>query len=394
MYDFDKVIERKGTECEKFDDFTYKNVPKVNYPLWIADMDFETAPEIVEAIEERMKHRIFGYNVVGERYYNAIMGWHARRFDVHDLKPEHICYQNGVLAGLCHAIDLLTQENDSVMIQTPAYVGFIHILENMNRTIIENPMIEADGYYEVDFKSFEEAIVANGVKVFIHCNPHNPSGRIWTAQEMQQMVTICKKHEVTILADEIWADMIINKEMKHLPLVVAVPEAKDCTISYYSPSKGYNLAGMWSGYSICYNLELAARLEKQSNFLHSNIGCVLAIETTIAAYEKGEQWLEACIEYGSANMDYIMEFLAAKLPKIKMRKPDATYLLWLDFSEVDLTHEEILERLYTKAGVLCNNGEDFMAGGTKHVRLNPMTARATIVGAMDAMEQAFADVAK
>ncbi len=394
MYSFDKVIERKGTECEKYDDYTYKNVPEVNYPLWIADMDFETAPVIMEALQERMKHQVFGYSVIGERYYTAIKEWHKRRYNVTDLKDEHICYQSGVLAGLCHALDLLTQEGESVMIQTPAYVGFIHILENMYRKIIENPMKETNGYYEVDFIQFEEAIVANDVKVFIHCNPHNPAGRIWTAEEMQKIVDICKKHNVMILADEIWADMIINKEMKHLPLLVAVPEAKDITIAYYSPSKGFNLAGMWSAYSVCYNPELAARLEKQSNFLHSNVSGVLSIETTIAAYEKGDQWLDECIEYGSANMDYIVDFLAEKLPKIKLRKPDATYLLWLDFSELGLSHEEFLHRLYTKAGVLCNNGEDFMSGGTQHIRLNPMTSRTVIEGAMAALEREFGEDAK
>lgn len=394
MYNFDNVIKRKETECVKYDKFPFTDVPEEHYPLWIADMDFEAAPVIVEALEERIKHRVFGYFNAQERYHKAIIGWHERRYGVMDIKPENICYQNGVLAGLCHAIDMLTDEGAPIIIQTPAYVGFSNILKNMKRTIIESPMKETEGYYEIDFQQFEKKIVEHSVKIFIHCNPHNPSGRMWTQEESQCLVDICIKHGVTILSDEIWSDMVINTNVKHIPLVVAVPEAKNITISYYSPSKGFNLAGMWSAYSVCYNDKLAEQLATKSSYLHANAGCVLAYETTIIAYEKGADWLDACIAYTSANMDYISEFLAEKLPKIKFRKPDATYLLWLDFSELGISHEEILDRLYHKAGLLCNNGEDFLTGGTYHVRLNPTTSRTVIEKAMNALEREFADVAK
>lgn len=394
MYDFNRVVERKGTESKKHDDFPFIDVPEEYYPLWIADMDYETAPEIVAALEERMKHKVFGYFVQEERYYEAIIGWHRNRYCVTNLKREHICYQNGVLAGICHAVDLYTSEGEAIIIQTPAYVGFTAILRNMNRNIIQNPMIEDSGYYEIDFKHFEESIVEHKVKIFIHCNPHNPTGRIWTVEENQKLVEICQRHEVLILSDEIWSDMIMNTNRKHTPLVVAVPDAKETTISYYSPSKGFNLAGMWSAYSVCYNQEMAAQLERKSNYLHANAGGVLAIETTIAAYESGCGWLEECIAYTSANMDYILAFLEEKLPKIKCRKPDATYLMWLDFTEVGITHLELLDRLYCQAGVLCNSGEDFLTGGSLHVRLNPTASRSIIEKAMHALEYAFADIAK
>ncbi|MFI3173460.1 MAG: hypothetical protein R3Y58_13990, partial [Eubacteriales bacterium] len=154
---------------------------------------------------------------------------------------------------------------------------------------------------------------------------------------------------------------------------------------------GFNLAGMWSAYSVCYNQELAEQLAKKSNYLHANAGCVLAIETTIAAYEKGDAWLDECIAYTSANMDYITDFLAEHLPQVKFRKPDATYLLWIDFEEMGIPHDEFLERLYSKAGVLCNNGEDFLTGGTYHVRLNPTTSRTVIEKAMQALAKEFAE---
>lgn len=394
MYNFDKFVERVGTESRKYDGHPFENVPEESYPLWIADMDFEAAPEIVLALHERMKHKVFGYFIEGERYYNAILHWHKTRYGVEDLRPEHICYQNGVLAGICHAVDMLTDEGDAIIIQTPAYVGFTNVLRNINRKIIQNPMKEKEGYYEIDFVQFEEAIIENQVKIFIHSNPHNPTGRVWSLEETEKLVDICMRHNVMILSDEIWSDMIINTELNHIPLVVAQPKAKEITISYYSPSKGFNLAGMWSAYSVCYQKELSEKLQKKSNYLHSNEGCVLAIETTIAAYQEGASWLDACIAYISSNMDYISEFLEERLPKIKFRKPDATYLLWLDFSELHISHEEVLERLYQKAGVLCNSGEDFLTGGSYHVRFNPATSRTVIEKAMKAMEEAFKDVAK
>lgn len=394
MYTFDKVISRNNTECVKYDRLPYQNVPEENYPLWIADMDFETAPEIMQAIRERMNHEIFGYFMMGDRYFNSIVDWHKRRFGVNDLEAKHICYQNGVLAGVSHILDMLTKDGDPIILQTPGYPGFTSVLRNMGREIVANPMINDNGYYTIDYKNFEDSIVAKNIKVFIFCNPHNPTGRVWTAQEMQKLVGICLKHGVTIIADEIWADMIINKDMKHLPLMVADPRAKEITIAMYSPSKGYNLAGMVSSYSICYNEELGERLRKHSNRLHCNSPCVLAIDTTIAAYDKAEGWLDACVDYISGNMDYIVNFLETRLPKIKCRKPDGTYVMWLDFTETGITHEEMLVRAVEKAGFICNDGHAFTQGGDCHMRLNPTTARANIEKAMAALEREFSDIAK
>ncbi len=395
MYSFDKVIDRKNTECAKFDYLPYENVPEVHYPLWVADMDFEIAPQIVEALNKRMEHKLFGYFLMTDRYFDSIINWHSRRYDVKDITKENICYQNGVLAGVAHAVQTLTKEGDSIIVQAPTYPGFTKTVSNMNRELVYNLMKEDEnGYFTIDLQDFENKIVEKNIKLFIFCNPHNPSGRIWTKEEMVSLVDICLKHDVKIISDEIWSDVIINKEMHHLPLCKADPRAKDITISMYSPSKGYSLAGMVSSYSVCYNKELAESLKTTSYYLHCNSPCVLAVDTTIAAYDKAEDWLDSCNDYVGANMDFILGFIAEKLPKIKCRKPDATYLLWLDFKALGITHEEMIKRAVNEAGVVMNNGNDFVLGGELHMRLNPTTARENLVKAMNALEKAFSDIAK
>ncbi len=392
MYTFDKEIDRKNTECEKIDHMPYKNIPESFYPLWVADMDFETAPEIMEALEVRMKHKIFGYFHFSDRYYDSIINWHDRRYDVKGIKASHICYQNGVLAGISHAIDLLTEKGDPILLQSPIYPGFIGVVKNTGRRIVTNPLINNNGYYTMDFKQMESIIIKEKIKVFIFCNPHNPTGRTWTKEEMKTVTSICIKHNVIILSDEIWSDMIIKQGQKHLPLTAADERAKEITISFYSPSKGYNLAGMVSSYSICYNEELCEKLRVHSYRLHCNSPCVLAVETTIAAYDKAEEWLEACISYINENMDFVLEFLNTRLPNIQCRKPDGTYLMWLDFSKTGLSHKEIIHRAVVCAGFIGSDGATFYEGGKLFMRLNPTTTRNNLEQALLCLEQEFKNV--
>ncbi len=394
-YTFDTKIERIGSEATKYEDIPYKNIPEVNFPLWVADMDYETAPEIMEVLLKRMEHRIFGYYVMGDRYYDSIINWHKSRYGVNFLEKKHIHYQNSVLAGVCHVLNLFTNEGDGVLVHSPTYPGFTKVIQNMNRIVIPNALIEDEnGYFTIDYKSFEETIIKEKIKVHIFCNPHNPTGRIWTKEEMTQIVDICLKHNVAIISDEIWSDMIIDQEKRHLPLVLADARAKEIAVSMYSPSKGYNLAGMVSSYSICYNDELAKKVELSSEYLHCNQGAVLAVDSTIAAYEVGQPWLDACVDYISKNMDYIIEFLKTRLPKITCQKPEATYLLWLDFSKLGISHEEMLERAINRAGFIANDGRSFFQNGDLRMRVNPTSSRSFIKEALLALEREFKDIAK
>ncbi len=391
-YLFDELIERKNTGCEKYDKPPYKNIAKDPVQLWVADMDFAAAPQILEALKKRLEHPILGYFSLTDAYYNAIIQWQKRRFAVEGLEKGHICFQSGVIAGVAHILDLYTEENDPVIVQTPCYPGFIGVLSSMKRKLVANPMINDKGYYSLDLEHLEKVIIENKAKLMIFCSPHNPTGRIWRAEELRAVADICIRHKVMIIVDEIWADMKINRQEKFLPFFEADPRLKEFAISLYSPSKGFNLAGMFSAYSVCYNEAINQKLEASSNKAHSNNPTVLSIESTIAAYKEGEEWLEACIDYIGQNMDYILDFLQTKLPKIKCRKPDATYLMWLDFSELALTHEEIMQRLVEKAGLIIVDGNSFGEGGEMKVRLNPSTPRANIVRAMDRLYEEFRDL--
>ncbi len=390
MYTFDKVVNRQNTEATKVDGVPYDNIPEQNYPMWVADMDFEAAPEIIESLQHRLDHKVLGYFLLKDRFFNSIIGWHKRRFGITDLEEKHIVYQNSVLGGISHIMEIFTNEGDSILAQSPTYPGFSKIIDTMNRNLVVNPMIEVDGYFTLDLVQFEEAIVEHNIKLYILCNPQNPTGRIWTKEEVEQIVTICLKHNVFIVSDEIWSDMILNESMSHTPLFKMDERAKEIAIALYSPSKAFNLAGMISSYSVCYNEEVNQKLEKISNFYHCNLPCVFAIESLIAAYDKGENWLEECKSYVSGNIDYIISFLEEHVPNIKCRKPDATYLLWLDFSDMGITHEEMIRKMIEEAGVICNDGHTFTAGGDLHMRLNPTTARENIVGAMEAIRKTFA----
>ena len=215
MDSFDNCNSRIGTNSIKWD--RYAECQDI-IPLWIADMDFETAPEIVEAIRERLKHPIYGYFIMGDRYFNAILGWQKRRFGITDLEPKHICYQNGVLAGVSHIIDMLTDDGAPIVLQTPGYPGFTNVLKNMNREIIANPMFNDNGYYTIDYKNLDEVFEKTGSKVLLFCNPHNQTGRVWTKDELVKRVDVSPKHYVIILADNIWCEVIIHTVFNHLAL--------------------------------------------------------------------------------------------------------------------------------------------------------------------------------
>ncbi len=394
MNNFDKIVSRKGTNSIKYDKAPIENIPEKNYPLWIADMDFEVAPEIVDAMNKRLAHNLYGYFYLSDDYYNTIIDWHRDSFGVTGLAQEHICFQHGVLAGISHALDFLTKEGDPVLLQGPIYPGFSVVLNNLKRKIVPSLMTDNDGYFTMDFNDMEDKIVSENIKVLIFCSPHNPTGRVWEQDEMQKLVDLCVKHSVTILSDEIWSDLIINKELKHTPLVKAVPEAKDITISFYSPSKGFSLAGMFSAYSVCYNEELQSKLVASSDGHHSNNPTIFAVESNTAAYKHGKQWIDECKNYISDNMDYVCEFLETRLPKVTTRKPDATYLMWLDFTKTGVTHDEFIERTFAKAGFLGNDGHMFTVGGDMHLRINVATSRDFLKEALFSLEKEFSDIAK
>lgn len=395
QYDFDRWPDRLNTNSVKWDELPFKNVKEGFIPLWVADMDFPVAPEIIGAMKERLDHPYFGYfSLTDENFYRPIIEWQKARYGVEGLEPGQILYENGVLAGIAHLLQALSSPGDPVVLQTPGYPGFEGVLNTMNRKIIPNPMIDNGGYFTIDYRDLEKKIVDSGAKILLFCSPQNPTGRVWTAEEQRGVVDICLKHGVTIIADQIWSDIILTQDAPFVPLSSADERAKEISVEFFSPSKGFSMAAMYASYAVCRNPVLCEKLRAASNYLHCNNPALLSVVGLAAAYTKGEEWLEQCRKVISGNMEYIVSFLKERLPGITTRKAEGTYLLWLNFSGTGLTHEEMIRRTVHGAGVVLNDGRSFISNGECRMRLNAAAPRAMIEQAMKRLEGVFRDTVK
>lgn len=394
-FDFDVLYPRKGTGSAKWDYPPYPNVTGDYIPMFVADMDFAAAPCIIDAVKKFCEETpVMGYYRPTQAYYDAVMGWQQRHFGVTDLKPEYIAYHNGVVGGVTSVITAFTKPGDPILLQSPGYPSFVKTIENVGRRVLANPMIRVGDHFSIDFARMEEQIKENDVKLAILCNPHNPTGRVWTREELTTFAEVCHRNKVLVIADEIWADLVISKEVKFTPFFSTGEKAREIGMAFYSCSKTFNIAGLVSSYSVIYNPDLAKAVAKEASLSHYNNGSALSMAATIGALTGGDEWSAQCIEYISGNMDYIVDFLAKNCPNIHAYKPEGTYVMWLDFSKTGLTHEEIVDRCTYKAGVIFNNGTTFVANGEKHMRLNAATPRAYVVQAMDRLAKVFGDVAR
>lgn len=368
-YDFNRIIDRKG----KFGNYKWDNCPFPTdsdepIPMWIADMDIPAADFIIEAMQARLDHPIFGYFAPDERYYDAIINWQRRRNGWNGLIREHIQYQNGVLGAIDTAITTFTDKGDYILVQSPGYHQFKNAIDRLEREICVSSLTYKDGRYELDYEHIEQKIKENHIKLVIFCSPHNPTGRVWQRDELEAFVDICHRHGVTIISDEIHSDLILSG--KHIPLQTLSDKAKEITISLYAPTKTFNLAGLVTAYSITLNNELAKKYNEASTASHYNWYNTFSIEATTAAYEKGDRWVDELCEHLKGNMEYVRQsFLEAGLP-IDARIMESTFLQWLDFRETGLSHEEIVERCQRKTGVLMHSGSIFIKNGEGFMRMN------------------------
>lgn len=383
-YDFDKIYDRRGTGCIKWSRNPYNHPDMI--PLGIADMDLATPDFVIEGMTERLKHPILGYFRPSERFFNSIINWHKNQFGVEGLKAEEIVYQHSVLGGLATALDIFSQPGDSVILQTPAYFNFAQILKAHQRNVVTNTLKWENGMYHLDLEDFEKKIVENQVKAAIICSPHNPTGRVWTREELEGVVEICYKHQVKIIADEIWSDLVLDGT--HTPLHTVSEKAKEITVSLYSPTKTFNMAGLVIGYAIIFNEEIRQAFQEQSDLSHYNNCNLLSMEALIAAYDNGAEWKEALCSYLAENTRLVREFVAEKLPQIQIGPVQGTYLVWLNFSETDLNSDQIMEMSGTE-GIYFNDGRTCVADGDKCLRMNAAIPRPMLVKALERMEKAF-----
>lgn len=371
--DFDKITDRTGTNAIKYDLAEARNKPKDAISLWVADMDFPTAPCVQKAIAEKAAHGIFGYSRPDSRYYAALKKWFKERHS-YEIQDEWVVNTPGVCFALATAIKAFTVEGESVLVQKPVYYPFFNMIKNLGRKVVNSSLELKNGHYEINFKDFEEKIVSENVKMFILCSPHNPGGRVWKKQELARISEICLEHNVLVVSDEIHSDITFEGHT-HTVYGTISQAAAENSIICTAPSKSFNLAGLQFSNIIIPNsklrVEFLCELDKTGYDEPSLMGIVAAT----AAYSQGAEWFEEAKSYIWKNIVFAKNYIEENCPKIKVVVPEGTYLLWLDFSGFDLTDKEINERILNKAKVWLDSGSMFGKEGEKFQRINCATPR-------------------
>ena len=384
--DFNVFINRKNTNSLKYDFMTERGKPANLLPLWVADMDFQTAPAILERLEQTVKHGIFGYSETKESYYDAVSGWYERHFDWH-IETDWLIKTPGVVFALAAAVRAFTKEMDGVLLQQPVYYPFSEVILDNDRGLVNNSLKLTDGHYEIDFEDFEKKIVEYRVKLFFLCSPHNPVGRVWKEWELKRIGDICLKHGVIVVSDEIHSDFVYPGH-RHQVFANLGPEYADITVTCTAPSKTFNLAGLQISNIIISNPELRRKFLKAvaaAGYSQANLMGIVACQ---AAYELGEDWLSGLKEYLLENLNFLRAYLQEKLPEIKLIEPEGTYLLWLDFRGLNLTEREREWLIVEKAGLWLDSGAMFGPDGDGFERINIACPREMLAKALKQLEEA------
>lgn len=386
--DFDTVIDRKGTRSLKYDFAVRRGKPKDVLPLWVADMDFQTSSYITDALEDMVKHGVFGYSESEEHYFGAVQNWMERHYNWH-VKESWMTKTPGIVFALAMAVKAYTQENDAVLIQPPVYYPFKEVVEDNHRRLVNNTLVlGGDGTYTIDYEDFEKRIIEENVKLFILCNPHNPVGRVWTKEELERLGDICLKHGVFVVSDEIHADFVF--ERKHTVFSEVKEAYRDISMICTSPSKTFNIAGLQISNIFISNPEKATAFRRQvaaAGYSQVGLPGLVACE---AAYRHGDEWLEGVLAYIKANAEFTRAYLQEHLPRVKMTKLEGTYLVWLDFRNYGLTDKELDEKILNQAGLWLDSGAVFGKCGEGFQRINIACPRKTLHQALDRLIDVFA----
>lgn len=379
---FNEGVNRIGTNAVKYDKYKENfNTDKEDIiPMWIADMDFQTCDEITKALQNKLVTGNLGYDTV-YGYYESVVNWMKKRHNM-DITIEDVVYTPGVVTAINFLLKILVKENDKVLVQSPVYHSFFRVLNENKCDIVQSELIIKNNRYEIDFDEFESKI-ATGAKVLILCNPHNPIGRIWTREELERIVEICESYKVFIISDEIHSDLVF-KGYKHSSLITVAPYYRNNIVTLTAPSKTFNLAGLYTSNAIITNEKLRNRYKE----LFSTTPNVLGAEALVAAYNKGEIWLEELLEYTESNYEYVVNFINKNIPKIKIIKQEGTFLTWLDCRELGLSDDELERFFIDKAKLALSNGVSFGKGGNGFMRMNIGCSIYTIKEALDRLKNA------
>ena len=379
--DFDKIVERRNTDCLKFDAAVRRGYPADILPLWVADMDFPTAQPVLEALHQRTNHGVFGYTEADpDRFFSVLQGWFLAQHQW-EIRKEWLLQTPGVVFALAMAVKAYTQPEDAVLIQQPVYYPFTEVILDNGRRRVSNDLVLRGGRYEIDFADFEEKIVANQVKLFLLCSPHNPVGRVWTKEELERIAEICRKHHVIVVADEIHEDFVWSGH-PHIPFASLGEEAANYSVTCTSPSKTFNLAGLQVSNIFIPSFELRRKLKHEINAAGYSQLNTLGLTACEAAYRDGLPWLEELKAYLRQNIEYTRTFLRQNLPQVRLIEPEGTYLLWLDFRNLGLSNAALEELIIKKAGLWLDSGAIFGAAGKGFQRINVACPRAVLAEAL------------
>lgn len=375
-YDFTSILNRAGKDAIAVDIIPFEDAQvKEGFdkiPMWVADMNFPVLPAIQDKIIERTKHPAFGYYEYTDEYYNSIIDWQEKRNGVSGITKENIGYQNGVVGGVVSAVMAFTAPGDAVLLHAPAYIGFIHAIEDSGRKIVFSDLKrDENGTWRMDYEDMAQKIKEYKIHLAVFCSPHNPTGRVWTREELKQAMEVYKQNDCVVVSDEIWADITL-KDYKHIPTQSVSEDAKSRTIALYAPSKTFNLAGLIGSYHIVYNPYLKDRYEKQAALCSYNHMNVLSMHALIGAYsEEGSVWVDELRNVLTGNVEYAYNFIREHFEGISLARPEGTYMLYLDCSEWCRKHDKTMDELIRAGiavGVIWQDGRPFHHENT--IRMN------------------------
>lgn len=379
-FDFDTVINRRGTNSYKWDIVKEEDV----IPLWVADMDFKAAPAILEALKKRVEHGVFGYTLVPDSYYEAIINWFARRHNW-QIDRSWIIYTTGVVPAVSCAIKALTLPGEKVLIQTPDYNCFFSSIKNNGCEVAENELVRRGDSYEVDFEDFERQCADEKTTVFLLCNPHNPAGRVWTKEELERMNDICLAHGVRVISDEIHCELVMPGH-RFTPFAAISDACRDNSVVLNSPTKAFNIAGLQIANIICAAPAMRRRIDRAVNINEVCDVNPFGVAALQAAYNESEEWLDSLNHYIWGNYLALKEFIAKELPRLEVARLEGTYLAWVDIKATGLTSDEAYEKLMKEGRVYVNSGTMYgRRAGEGYLRINLACPRATLLEGMKRM---------
>lgn len=382
-YNFDEIIPRRGTNSYKWDSAGDADI----LPMWVADMDFRTAPPVVEALRKRAEHGIFGYVRVPDAYYAAVTNWFARRHDW-QIEKGWIIYTTGVVPALSAVIKALIVPGDKVMVQTPVYNCFFSSIRNNGCGMIANPLIYRNGTYQIDFADLEQKAADPSVKVLLLCNPHNPAGRVWTKQELTRIGDICIRNNVWVVADEIHCELVFPGHI-YIPFASISQEFLMHSVTCTSPSKAFNLAGLQIANIISADTDIRMKIDKAINVNEVCDVNPFGVEALMAAYNDSEEWLEELKQYLFANYNYLRAYFAECLPKFPVSMLEGTYLVWVDCSVLNQSSDEIVKTLLEKEKLWVNEGGLYGEAGEGFIRINIACPRQQLIEGLNRLRRAL-----